>query len=68
MTNEFETIDNDFIQLVMNEYDVISEATDFQYPQHIRAKIKKQYEDKLSLPSSLAVEIVECRNDCCVKV
>lgn len=69
MTNEFETIDNDFIQLVMNEYDVISETNDFQYPQHIRAKIKKQYENKnIALPSSLAVEIVECRNDCCVKV
>ena len=32
------------------------------------AKIKKQYENKISLPSSLAIDMVECKSNCCVKV
>ena len=68
ITNEIEKIDNDFIQSIINEYDSITEANEFQFPLHIRAKVKKQYELKLSLPSSLAVEIVECKTDCCVRV
>lgn len=69
LTNELEIIDNEFIQSIISDYDAITEACEFQYPLHIRAKIKKQYENKLSLPSSLAVEIVECKSNCgCVKV
>lgn len=68
LTNEIDKIDNDFIQSIINEYDTITEMNEYQYPVHIRAKIKKQYESKLSLPSSLAVEIVECKSNCCVKV
>lgn len=68
ITNEIEKIDNDFIQSIINEYDSITEANEFQFPLHIRAKVKKQYESKLSLPSSLAIEIVECKTDCCVRV
>lgn len=68
LTNEIDKIDNDFIQSIINEYDTITETNEYQFPLHIRAKIKKQYETKLSLPSSLAVEIVECDSKCCVKV
>ena len=30
--------------------------------------IKSQYSNNYSLPSSLAVDIIECRNECCVSV
>lgn len=68
LTNEIDKIDNDFIQSIINEYDAITEANEYQFPLHIRAKVKKQYMDKLALPNSLAVEIVECKNTCCNKV
>jgi hypothetical protein len=69
LTNEIDKIDNDFIQTIINDYDAITEANDFQYPLHIRSKVKKQYENKLCMPASLAVEIVECESQCrCVKV
>ena len=64
-TNELDIIDNEFIQFVINEYDSITIECEFIYPLHIRKKKKNQYQDKLSLPSSLTADIVECKNNCC---
>ena len=68
LTNDLDGIDNNFIETIINEYDTISESCDFAYPNHIRTKIKKQYENKMSLPSSLSVDIIECKSSCCIKV
>ena len=32
----------------------------------IKNKIKKQFKEKLALPAILSVDIVECKNNCCV--
>ena len=68
LTNDLDNINTEFIQNVINDYDAISESCEYAFPSHIRIKIKKQYETKLSLPSSLVVDITECKSDCCVSV
>ena len=70
ITNDLENINNDFITNVVEDYDQICESIEFAYPNSIKKRIKKQYENKMTLPSSLSVEIVEiCEdNKCCVKV
>ena len=65
ITNELEEINNEFIQFVINEYDSITSECECVFPLHIRIKIKNQYQEKLSLPSSLTADIVECKNNCC---
>ena len=65
---DLDNINTEFIQNVINDYDAISESCEYAFPSHIRIKIKKQYETKLSLPSSLVVDITECKSDCCVSV
>jgi hypothetical protein len=68
LTNDLDNINTEFIQNVINDYDAISESCEYAFPSHIRIKIKKQYENKISLPSSLAIDMVECKSNCCVKV
>ena len=65
MANELDVIDNDFILQIINDYDNITIECDSIYPIHIKARIRNQYKDKMSLPSSLTAEIVECKNNCC---
>ena len=65
LTNEMELINIDFIENVVNEYNNIGEQQDFDYPTKIRRRIKKEYQDKLSLPLSLQVDLVECNKNCC---
>ena len=68
LTNELELINVDFIENVVNEYNNIGEQQDFEYPTAIRKRIKKEYENKLSLPLVLSVDIITCNenNKCCV--
>ena len=70
LTNDMENINYDFIQTVINEYDAITETQEFPYPSVIRKRVKQQYENKLSLPSSLSVDVVVLCDDtkCCMKV
>ena len=68
LTNDLDNINTEFIQNVINDYDAISESCEYAFPSHIRIKIKKQYETKMSLPSSLVVDITEWKSDCCVSV
>ena len=46
------------------------ESMEFSFPSSIRKRIKKQYENKLTLPSSLSVDIVEVceKSKCCNRV
>ena len=68
LTNEAD-ITNDFIQNIIEDYDTISETQEYSYPSTIRKRVKHQYENKLSLPSSLSIDVVElCEStSCCIK-
>ena len=70
LTNDLESINTEFITGIIDDYDAICENIEFAFPSQIRKRIKKQYENKMVLPSSLAVDVVEvCENNkCCVKV
>jgi hypothetical protein len=70
LTNDIDNINTEFIQNIINDYDAITESQEFPFPSTIKKRIKKQYDNKLSLPSSLSVDIVEieCKNECCVSV
>ena len=67
LTNEIELINTDFIESIINEYNNINENQEYAYPVSIKRRIKKQYENKLTLPLSLSVDIVSCeKTSCCV--
>jgi hypothetical protein len=69
LTNELDKINNEYISGVIEDYDAIIESADIVFPLKIRKRIKTQYDGKLSLPSSISVDIIECKTDCCcVKV
>ena len=70
LANDLENINTEFIQNIIDDYDTITESQEFPYPSRIRKKVKKEYENKFTLPSSLAINIVElCDNSkCCIKV
>ena len=70
MTNDLENINSDVITNVVKAYDQICKSVEFAYPSSIRIRIYKHYEGKLTLPSSLSVDIVEvCENNqCCINV
>ena len=70
LTNDLENINTEFITGIIDNYDQIIETQDYGFPVRIKKRIKKQYENKMTLPSSLSVEIVEICEDskCCVKV
>ena len=70
LANDLENINTEFIQNIIDDYDTITESQEFPYPSRIRKKVKKEYENKLTLPSSLAINIVELcdNNKCCIKV
>jgi len=64
--NDPENISIDYVNSIVEDYDVIYDNIEFNFPNSIKKRIKKQYEGKLSLPSSLSVDIVEiCKNKCC---
>lgn len=70
-TNEPEGITPEYVNSVIEDYDIIYDSIEFNFPTHIKKRIKKQYENKMSLPSSLSVDIVSvCDNDnrCCNNV
>ena len=50
MTNELENLNITFIENVIDDYNNITESQEFAFPNKIRNRIKKQYEDKMSLP------------------
>ena len=68
INNDMSNITSDYIISVIEDYDQILESIEYTFPTKIKNRIKQQYENKLTLPSSLSVEIVECKPNCCVKV
>ena len=70
INNDMSNITSDYIIGVIEDYDQILESIEYTFPTKIKNRIKKQYENKMTLPSSLSVEIVEMCKDskCCVKV
>ena len=69
LTNDIDNISKDYVSSIIDDYDAIYESIEFQFPNPIKKRIKKQFENKLSLPTSLTVEIVShCEEkSCCVK-
>jgi hypothetical protein len=67
MTNELDNLNITFIEGIIDNYNNIGEGQDFAFPSSIRKRVKKQYIEKLSLPLSLSVDIVECEGkfSCC---
>ncbi len=66
MTNELENLNINFIESVIDDYNNITESQEFAFPNKIRNRIKKQYENKLSLPLSLNADIIVCeKSNCC---
>ena len=65
MTNDLENLNNTFIENIIDDYNNIAESQEFSFPTKIRKRIKKQYENKLSLPLSLNADIVECESNAC---
>jgi len=64
--NDPENISIEYLNSIVEDYDVIYDNIEFNFPNSIKKRIKKQYDGKLSLPSSLSVDIVEiCDNRCC---
>ncbi len=41
MTNDLETIDNEFIQSIINNCDIIAESCEYSFPSSVRVKVKK---------------------------
>jgi hypothetical protein len=67
ITNEIDNINADYIQNIIEDYDSICESQEFAFPNEIKNRIKNQYINKMSLPSTLSADIVECKTDglCC---
>jgi len=58
INNDKENITSEYITSIIEDYDQILEAQEYAFPVQIKKKIKHQYEGKLSLPSSLSVDII----------
>jgi len=67
MCNEPDNITPDFINTVISHYDGIIDTIEITFPNHIKKRIKNEYKDIQTLPTSLSVSIVEVcdTNRCC---
>ena len=65
LTNDIESITTDFIKSIVEDYDNITSSQEYSYPKRVKKRIKNQYANNYSLPSSLQVDIVECKSECC---
>ena len=54
LINESDSINKDDIKNIINQYDVLTETSlDFEFPNHIKNRIRKRYIDKKCLPNIL---------------
>ena len=68
ITNDINNISTEYISSVVDDYDGIYESIEFNFPNSIKKRIKKQFEEKLSLPTSLTVDIISCEDkNCCIQ-
>jgi ERCC4-type nuclease len=70
LTNDIDNITPEYINNIVEDYGAINESIKYSYPNKIIKKIKKQFEGKLSLPSSISVDVVEVCEEktCCNKI
>jgi len=68
ITNDINNISTEYISSVVDDYDGIYESIEFNFPNSIKKRIKKQFQEKLSLPTSLTVDIISCEEkNCCIQ-
>ena len=63
---KMEDIKEDDIKSVIDTYDNLMDNIDYPISNKIKSKIKKQFEEKVNLPSILTVDLVVCKDRCCV--
>ena len=63
---KMEDIKEDDIKSVIDTYDNLLDNIDYPISNKIKSKIKKQFEEKVNLPSILTVDLVVCKDRCCV--
>ncbi len=61
MTNDLETIDHEFIQSIINDYDLIAESCEYSFPSSVRVKVKRYMKLRIDI-----VNVKVCDNKCCV--
>jgi len=68
LTNDIDNISAEYVSSIVDDYDKIYESIEFSFPNPIKKRIKNQYQDKLSLPTFLSVDIITCEDkSCCIK-
>jgi len=65
MVNTDNITDED-IRNVIDTYDNLIDNIDYPISEKIKARIKKQFIEKVNLPSILSVDFVVCNDKCCV--
>jgi len=66
--NDPDNITIDYVNSVIEDFDNIDDTINYSYPNKIKKRVKKEFEGKMSLPSSLSVDVVSiCDDDrrCC---
>lgn len=58
-------ISDDEINAFIETYDNLIDSMEYPVSDKIKNKVKKQFIDKLTLPTILSIDIVECRDNCC---
>ena len=57
-------ITNEKINNIIETYEALSDNMEFSISDRIKQKVKKEFNNKLNLPSILSVDIVECKDKC----
>ena len=63
---DIESLTDNDINGYIETYDILIDNMVYPISDGIKNKIKKQFQEKLALPAILSVDIVECKNNCCV--
>lgn len=66
MIIDVDSITNEEINNYIETYDNLIDSIEYPISEKIKDKVKKQFVEKLNLPTMLSVEIVECPTKCCV--
>ena len=56
LTIDLDSCTIDHIRAIINEYDALTEQIDYPYPTFIKNKVKKAYQNKMTLPNVLNCE------------
>lgn len=64
MIKEEEISDED-IKNIIETYDNLVDSIDYPISENIKSRVKKQFIEKINLPSMLSVDIIVCNDKCC---